>query len=64
MLAATTVAPYHNLRLAINSAQASDWLATNVKCWIVSTLIVGDCQLLKTREPGGPGNDDKEFDMQ
>jgi len=63
-LAATTVEPYNNLLPAIKAAQASDSLATDVKRRIVGTPMVGDSDLSKTREPGGPADDDEDLDKQ
>jgi len=63
-LAATTVEPYDNLLPAIKAAQASDSLATDVKHRIVGAPMVGDSDLSKTREPGGPADDDEDLDKQ
>jgi hypothetical protein len=63
-LAASTVEPYDILLWGIKVAQASDPPATDVKPRIVGTPMVRDSDLSKTRQPGGPTDDDEDCDKQ
>jgi len=53
-LAVTTVEPYNDLLPAIKAAQASDWLAADVKRRIVDTRMVGHPDLSKAGVLDGP----------
>jgi len=63
-LTAPTVELYDNLLPAIKAAQASDSLATDVKCRIVNTPIIGASDLSKAHVPGGPTDYDKDLNKQ
>jgi hypothetical protein len=63
-LVATPVEPYINLLSVIQAAQALDSLDTHMKCRIVGTATVGDSDLSKTHEPGGPADGNEDLDTQ
>jgi len=63
-LPATTIELYDNFLPALRAAQPSDALVADVECRLVRTLLVGDSELSKSREPGRAADDDEDLDKQ